>query len=184
MPTPFRVRSCGGGGVVTASVDALRLEFRVLGPLEVRGGDGIVSLGGAKSRALLADLLVRSGEVVSVDRLVDDLWGETPPATARHALEVYVSQLRKTLGAGMVATRAPGYALDVDPDRIDSRRFERLLADGRDALAGGDAGRAAAALPERPGPLRGPPPAAVPDEPSAPGAVARLAPLRQETLEE
>jgi class 3 adenylate cyclase len=169
---------------VTATVDALRLEFRVLGPLEVRGGDGLVSLGGAKARALLVDLLVHAGAVVSVDRLVDDLWGEAPPATARHALEVHVSQLRKSLGADVLVTRPPGYALELAAERIDSRRFERLLADGRDAIAGGDAGRAAAILREGLALWRGPPLADFTYEPFAQGEIVRLEELRQEALEE
>ena len=72
--------------------------YRILGPLEVRVGDHAVALGGTKQRAVLAMLLLRAGQVVSTDELIDGLWGERPPATARAAVQVYVSQLRRALG--------------------------------------------------------------------------------------
>ena len=105
------------------------LEFRLLGPLEAGSVDAPVVLGGTKRRALLADLLVHLGQVVSVDRLIDDLWGEDPPPTARHALEVHVSTLRKALALGgsdaAVVTQPPGYRLEASPDRVDA--FQRNI---------------------------------------------------------
>ncbi len=87
------------------------MEFRLLGPLEVIGDDGAaLALGGARPRALLALLLLSANEVVSTDRLIDGIWGETPPASALGALQVHVHALRKTLGAERIVTRAPGYA--------------------------------------------------------------------------
>ncbi|MFL6035175.1 MAG: BTAD domain-containing putative transcriptional regulator [Gaiellaceae bacterium] len=113
------------------------MEYRILGPLEVLGDDGPLGLGGAKQRALLALLLVHSGRVVSPERLIDELWGDAPPETARETVHVYVSRLRKALPAGALVTEGAGYALRVEPDAVDLARFERLRAEGRfhEALA-------------------------------------------------
>ena len=92
-------------------------EYRILGPLEVSGERGPVALGGQKQRALLGLLLMRAGEVVATDRLVDQLWGELPPRTATTSLQNHVSQLRKLLGAETIVTRPPGYVLEVDAER-------------------------------------------------------------------
>lgn len=107
------------------------MEYRILGPLEVLDGDRPVALGTAKERALLAVLLLHANEAVSRDRLIDELWGERPPATAAKAVQVYVSQLRKALAVngGAIATRTDGYVLEVDTDRFDSARFEQLVAE-------------------------------------------------------
>src|SRR6266542_1288145 len=109
------------------------MEYRVLGPLEVRDGDRSRPLAGAKQRALLALLLVNANHVVSRDRLIDELWGDEPPETAVTSVQVYVSRLRKVLPAGTLLTRAPGYLLEVAPQDVDLLRFERLLADARKA---------------------------------------------------
>src|SRR6266542_1821918 len=124
------------------------MEYRVLGPLEVRDGDRSLPLAGAKQRALLALLLVNANHVVSRDRLVDELWGEEPPETAVTMVQVYVSRLRKLLPEGTLLTRAPGYLLELEPDELDLQRFERLLAEGRRVLEAGDPERAARALRE------------------------------------
>jgi DNA-binding SARP family transcriptional activator len=105
------------------------VEFRILGPLEVYEDGRAISLGGARQRALLAILLTRVNEVVSADRLIDELWGEHPPRTALNTLQYFVSQLRKALGADRIVTRAPGYAIRVEPGELDLERFERLTAD-------------------------------------------------------
>ncbi len=125
------------------------MEFRILGPLDVVEGGRSLDLGGPKQRALLAALLVRANEAVSQDTLVDDLWGEAPPATAAKTLQAYVSRLRKAL-AGTDAepsvaleTRGHGYVLRVPPESIDAVRFHRRLEQGRQALAQGDAKQAA-----------------------------------------
>jgi DNA-binding SARP family transcriptional activator len=78
------------------------MEFRILGPLEVRDGDGVVPIRRPKHRALLAALLLHAGEAVSVDQLLDDLWGEQPPPTAKGSLQNGVSALRKVLGGQML----------------------------------------------------------------------------------
>jgi DNA-binding SARP family transcriptional activator len=103
------------------------LEFRILGSLEVRADGKTVPLGGQKQRALLAILLLRAGQVVSTDRLIDDLWGEHPPRTAATSLQNFVSQLRKALGAQALVTRAPGYLLDLNGGELDLLRFEELV---------------------------------------------------------
>src|SRR2546426_5580503 len=106
------------------------MEFRILGPLEVQKEGHPVALGGARQRALLALLLTRANEIVSTDRLIDELWGEQPPRTALNTLQYYVSQLRKALGADRIVTRSPGYLIRVEPGELDLERFERLVQVG------------------------------------------------------
>jgi DNA-binding SARP family transcriptional activator/WD40 repeat protein len=164
-----------------------RIEFRVLGPLEVEVDGHAASLGGPKQRALLAALLLDAGRVVSIERLVDAVWGETPPATARHSVEVYVSRLRSELAdeAGVVlGTRKPGYVLRVDRDRFDLARFEDLVAEGRAALAERDPERAAARLREGLALWRGPPLADVAFESAERRDADRLDELRLAALED
>jgi len=107
------------------------VEYAVLGPLEVRDGGRTIAIGRGKPRALLALLILNAGRVVAADRLIDELWGDDPPATAHTALQVYVSKLRKALGDGAIRTQPPGYVLDVGD--VDLTRFERLSAEARDA---------------------------------------------------
>ena len=153
----------------------------MLGPLEVRDGDHRpVALPRRQQRALLAALLVRAGEVVSVDRLVDDLWGESPPASAVGSLQNTISQLRKLLGPDVLRTHAPGYVLDVPPDAIDARRFERLVA----AASGVEAGPRANALHEALALWRGDALADLVGEPWAEREASRLEELRLAALEE
>ena len=106
------------------------MEFRILGPLEVFENGRRLDVGGAKQRALLAILLLHANEVVSTERLIDALWEDDAPETGRKALQVYVSQLRKALGKERIATRSPGYRLQVEPGELDLARFERLLEEG------------------------------------------------------
>jgi DNA-binding SARP family transcriptional activator len=114
------------------------MRFCILGPLEVHEGERPVALGGHKQRAVLAMLVLRRGTVVSTERLVDALWGERPPATAVKSIQVYVSQLRKELGEGIVLTRDGGYVLDPGAIELDLADFERLAAQGRADLDRGD----------------------------------------------
>ena len=100
------------------------MEFRILGPLEVLEEGRPVALGGAKQRALLAVLLLHANEVVSRDRLIDELWGGEPPDTAHTALQVHVSQLRKLLGRDTIVTQTPGYLIRVSDGELDLHRFE------------------------------------------------------------
>jgi DNA-binding SARP family transcriptional activator/predicted negative regulator of RcsB-dependent stress response len=127
------------------------MEFRILGPVEVWDGARRLDLGGPKPRALLAILLLHANQVVSTDRLVDELWGEAPPPTARSLVQVYVSRLRQTLhrcGDGstpspVLVTRPSGYLLRVEPGELDLDRFEELTIQARRAAADGDLARAA-----------------------------------------
>jgi len=152
------------------------VDYAVLGPLEVRSGDRAVPIGRGKQRALLALLLLNAGRVVSTDRLIDELWGDTPPATASTALQVYVSKLRKALGQDVIVTREPGYAIQVERNGLDLQRFEGLLAEAR----GAETEQAAQLLRDALALWRGP---ALCDVPLAPEA-ARLEDLRLATLED
>jgi len=125
------------------------LAFHILGPLQVTHAAAPVAIGGPRERVLLAALLVEHGRVVSVDRLAQALWGDHPPATARHQVAIGVSRLRKafgTAGAGreVIATVAPGYL--VAGGWLDARCFEERARRAHDALAAGDREEAAAAL--------------------------------------
>src|SRR3984885_13672121 len=131
------------------------MDFRILGSLEVCDRDRTVRLGGDKQRALLAVLLLHANEVVSADRLIDDLWGERPPPAATKALQAHISRLRKALDANggglpddngdrslgssgeVLVTRGHGYVLRVAPDELDLDRFRGLVEEGREALAAG-----------------------------------------------
>jgi DNA-binding SARP family transcriptional activator/tetratricopeptide (TPR) repeat protein len=108
------------------------MEFRILGPLEVRDDGRALDVGGAKQRSLLAVLLLNANQVVSTDRLIDALWGEQPPETAGKAIQIYVSQLRRVLGKERLETTAPGYLLRVDDDELDLHRFETLLEQSKE----------------------------------------------------
>ena len=107
------------------------MRYLILGPLEVRDGDTEVELRGGQQRKLLAILLLHSGEAVSSDLLVEELWDGKPPGTAAKALQGYVSSLRKQLGQEAVETVGGGYRLKVAPGDLDAHRFEELLAEAR-----------------------------------------------------
>ena len=108
------------------------MEFRILGPLEVVEEGSPLALRGARQRALLALLLTRANEVVSTDRLIDELWGARTPGGAANALQYHVSRLRKLLGgADAIVTKEPGYLIRVGPDELDLLRFERLVEEGQ-----------------------------------------------------
>jgi branched-chain amino acid transport system substrate-binding protein len=132
-----------------------------------------VRLGGAKQKALLALLLLNARQVVSSDRLIDELWGESPPSDAQTALQAHVSRLRKLLepdhsgGPELLVTRTPGYSLSIDDDRLDLRRFEALVAEGAALLERGEAERAAERVREGLGLWRGRPLADLENEPFA-----------------
>jgi YVTN family beta-propeller protein len=128
------------------------IDFRILGPLEVSADGRMIEIGGAKLRALLAILLLRANQSVPRDVLVHDLWGEQPPAGAQGSLEVYISRLRKALGAAadgpVVVTRPGAYCLLLADGQLDAHRFERLVEQGRSALAADVPGQGAASLRE------------------------------------
>jgi DNA-binding SARP family transcriptional activator/ABC-type transport system substrate-binding protein/streptogramin lyase len=161
------------------------MEFRLLGALEVRKGERVVAVGGAKQRALLAILLLHANEVVSRDRLIDELWSERAPGTAGPSLDHQVSRLRKALETDEVlVTRGGGYVLETDSEQIDVRRFERLLEEGRRANASGHHADAATLLRDALGLWRG---SALSDftyEPFARLEIERLEELRLVASEE
>ena len=156
----------------------------MLGPLDARRGERPLRLGGPKQKALLAVLLLHAREVVSSDRLIDALWGEHPPDDAHTALHAHVSRVRKALEVpGVLVTRAPGYALEIEDDQLDVRRFERLAAEGRRQLGDGDAAGAAATLRDALALWRGRPLADLEDEPFAATVAPALAEARLEAQE-
>src|SRR3954469_15067078 len=118
------------------SADAL-MEFRILGSLQVVAGERLIPLGGAQQREVLAILLLHRGEVVSVDRIVDELWGELPPDRATKTVQVYVSRLRKALGDGVLVTRGGGYELELNGGSVDADRVGQLAGEGPGALGKG-----------------------------------------------
>ena len=126
------------------------LDFRVLGSLEAGSGGAIAELGPPKQRALLAILLMHVGEIVATDRLIDLLWGDRPPRTAAHSVQIYISDLRKALeplvGGPLIVTRQPGYQLQARRDSIDAHAFQKLVEDGTSKLRAGDQVGGAAAL--------------------------------------
>jgi DNA-binding SARP family transcriptional activator len=151
------------------------VEFGILGPLEVRADGRAVSLGGAKPRAVLAVLALHANRPVSAERLAVALWGEDVPPSAVKTVQVYVARLRKALGdPDALVTMSAGYCLRIRPGELDADRFERQVADGRQALAAGRVQDAAAALRAALELWRGPPLAELASTPFAPAEIARL----------
>jgi DNA-binding SARP family transcriptional activator/class 3 adenylate cyclase len=159
------------------------LEFRLLGPLEARLEGRPLALGGARQRALLALLLLRANEVVSRDRLIEDLWRDHAPETATNALAALVTRLRRVLPPEVLVTRPGGYTVEAAPGTIDVERFEQLLESGRRALANEDFRGAADQLREGLALWRGAPLADFTYEPFAESAILRLEELRVSALE-
>src|SRR5687767_451991 len=122
------------------------LEFRVLGRFEVLRGGHRIEVGVGKQRALLAVLMLRMGEVVSTDRLIDALWEDHAPASAANSVHVYVSRLRRALGPDRLETLSHGYRLALEHDELDLLLFERQLGEGRDLLAADEPAQAADVL--------------------------------------
>ena len=160
------------------------VEFRILGPLDVLQDGRPLALGGAKQRALLAILLLHRRERVSTDRLIDQLWGERAPATAAKTVQVYVSHLRKAIGADLLLTQGSGYLLEAEADRVDADRFSTLASEGREALQRGDPDDAATALREALALWHGSPLADFAYEPFAQTEIARLEEARVAALED
>ena len=157
------------------------MEYRILGPLEVVEQGLPLALGGARQRALLALLLTRANEVVSTDRLIDELWGERPPKAAANALQYHVSRLRKLLASGgAIVTKEPGYLIRVEPNELDLLRFERLVEEGQRSPPE----VAARLLREALALWRGPALADVADESFAQAEILRLEELRLLALEQ
>jgi DNA-binding SARP family transcriptional activator len=155
-----------------------RTTYRLLGPLEVVVDGQPAALGGPKQRALLAMLLLHRGRAVSTDSLIDAIWEERPPPSAQHLIQVYVSQLRKALGAETLLRRPPGYLLSVEDDQVDVVQFERLLEQAREELRGGRPREAATTLAAARRLWRGAPLAEFAFEAFAQSDAARLEELR------
>jgi DNA-binding SARP family transcriptional activator len=159
------------------------VEFRILGPLEVWHEGRPVHIGGAKERAVLALLLLHAGEQVAVERLIDELWGESPPPTARKSVHVRVAGLRRAIRGDVLLTRGDAYLVRLEPNQLDLQRFEQLLSDGSEALAAGDPSAAFAMLNEALGLWRGPALADFTYESFAQEAIARMEELRVHAVE-
>ena len=168
-----------------------RVNFQLLGDLGVVSDGERVRVAGHKQRALLAVLLLHANEVVSADRLIEDLWGEEPPAQAAKSVQVHVWRLRKALasvsggasGEGRLLTRSSGYVLRVEPGELDVGELERLVREGSEALREGQCERAGALLREGLALWRGPPLAEIAYETFAQPEIGRLCELRLQALQ-
>jgi len=159
------------------------MEFRLLGPLEVAENGHVHLLGGPKQRTILVHLLLHANQVVTSDHLIDEIWGDRPPAAARSTLQGYVSHLRKALGPGRLEGRSGGYVLRIDPSTIDAVRFEALVRKGR-ALLRVDPAAAASALGEALALWRGPALHDLARQASLQPEIARLEELRTAAVED
>jgi DNA-binding SARP family transcriptional activator len=167
--------------VVASSAGGEALDFRILGPLEVVERNRALTLGGSRQRTLLAVLLTRANQVVSADRLIDEVWGEQPPGNAANALHYHVSRLRKALGPDApIVTRDPGYLIRVGPDELDLLRFERLVEEAQNIEPDG----AARLLREALGLWRGPALADLTETSAARNEIRRLEEVRLSALEQ
>jgi len=169
------------------------MQFGILGPLEVSDEGRRVEIGGHKQRALLVSLLLHANEVVSLDRLIDELWGETPPPTAAKTLQAQVSRLRRALNGdedpaahmlGPLETRGHGYLLKIEPGQVDADRFQGMLEEARRTRADGKPEEAAEELRQALALWRGPALADFAYEPFAQTEIARLDELQLTALEE
>jgi DNA-binding SARP family transcriptional activator len=158
------------------------MEFLILGPLEVSDDGRKLALGGPKQRAVLAHLILRANRLVAADLLIDGLWGEEPPESARNTLQTYVYRLRKVLGDGRLEGRDGGYVLAAAPGEIDAARFEALVKQGKAQVAS-DPSAAAATLSDALSLWRADALADVTEEPSLRGEAARLEELRLSATE-
>jgi DNA-binding SARP family transcriptional activator len=160
-------------------------EFRILGPLEVVGDRGVVRLGGARQRATLAILLLNANRVVSVDRIVEDLYADAAPVTALKQVQRQISELRKALGStSVIETRSPGYMIRLSPEQLDLHVFERLAAEAAEAFSAGDPRQAADLLRQALGVWRGDPLSDLAYESFAQASIERLREIRLAALEQ
>ncbi len=165
-------------------VEGGMIGVRILGSLEVTVGGRRVSVGGGKQRLVFAALLLRRGQPVSVDQLVDLVWDERPPANAVKSIQVYVSQLRKELGSDRIVTAGGGYLLRMERGAVDTEAFEDAVARGDAQLVAGDAGRAFATLRDGLALWRGEPLVEFRSEAFAQAEIARLEELRSTAVEQ
>jgi DNA-binding SARP family transcriptional activator len=159
------------------------VEFRLLGPLQVADGAEWMSIRAPQQRAVLALLLLESGRLVTIDRLIDELWGDQPPASPHNTIHAYVMRLRRGLGSSLgdrLITRSPGYQLQVESRALDAEVFEHLVAEGKTDMAAGHWSTAATRLGEALDLWHGP--AALADVPSTPAVAAERTRLEQQRL--
>ena len=162
------------------------MDFRILGPIEVREDGRSLTLGGLRQRALLAALLLHAGESVSRDVLIDELWAGRAPSGAVNSLHVQVSRLRRALGGptGPLESTAVGYRLRIGPQGLDLWRFERLCGEGRRAMVAGELEAAVGSFHAALGEWHGAPLADVAYEAFAQAEIARLDELRAAAVED
>jgi WD40 repeat protein/DNA-binding SARP family transcriptional activator len=156
--------------------------FRILGPLEVDVGGDTIPLGGPKQRAVLAHLVLRANQLVPAEALIDQIWPEEPPESARNVIQTYVSHLRKALGHDRIESHGPGYRLRLDPSELDAARFDALMREARKSLPV-DPNVAVATLEDALSLWRGPALADLADQSSLLAEAARLDELRLEAQE-
>jgi DNA-binding SARP family transcriptional activator/Tfp pilus assembly protein PilF len=162
------------------------MRFRLLGPVEVWAGGDWHPIGAPKWRSVLAALLIKAGQIVPADELINEVWGDKPPAKATNLISIYVLRLRRLIGdtdGSILVTRAPGYLLRLAPGDTDAGLFETLLREGGRAYAAGDPERAAAQLAEALGLWYGSPLADVPQTTLVETEAQRLAELRLDAAE-
>jgi DNA-binding SARP family transcriptional activator/Tol biopolymer transport system component/tRNA A-37 threonylcarbamoyl transferase component Bud32 len=149
------------------------MEFRILGPLQVFDDARPLALGGRRQRAVLAHLILRANHTVGAEQLVDGLWGDEPPETARNTLQTYVYRLRKVLGEERLEGRDGGYVLTAGPEEVDAARFEAIVKDAK-RLSASDPAAAATRFGDALALWRGAPLGDLGEEPSLRGEIARL----------
>lgn len=162
------------------------MEVRLLGPVELVGDAGLITLGPPKQRALFSILALEANRVVTSDRLVDLLWGESPPRTAGHSVQTYVSELRRLLPDTecRIETVRGGYRLSLDEEAIDVRRFERLVRDGIESVETGTPSEGRESLEQALALWRGEPLSDLAYEEFAHREVQRLEEVRNTAVEE
>src|SRR6516165_5074338 len=162
------------------------MRFRLLGPLEVRAGEEWRGIGAPKWRSVLAALLIDAGQIVSADTLINEVWGDAPPARAANLISIYVLRLRRLMAdpdGRVLVTRAPGYQLRVTASDTDALLFDAMVRDGRRAFAAGDVPGAAQRLTEALALWHGRPLADVPPTPRIEAEAERLTELRLGAVE-
>src|SRR5262245_12626929 len=154
------------------------LSFGVLGPLTVEREGHAPALGGRRQRTVLAVLLLNRNRAVTLERIIDAVWPDDPPETARNTVQVYVSTLRRALGADRLVTEPGGYRLVVEPDELDAARLEQRLAEATRSIAAGEPHAAVAALDQALALWRGPALGDLANDAFALAEAARLESLR------
>src|SRR5271166_5584661 len=162
------------------------MRFRLLGPLEIRAGEDWRGIGAPKWRSVLATLLIHPGQIVSADTLINEVWGDAPPAKAANLISIYVLRLRRLMDdedSRLLITRAPGYQLVLTASDTDALVFEAMVRDGRRAFAAGDPAGAASQLTEALALWHGRPLADVPPTPLVEAEAERLNELHLGAIE-